>query len=89
MTIRCFLGLSQYDAYLMIYRKLYYKWHINECRQIIEDNDKFYDECNEECKAYAEDIYWIMKYGYSLKPTFYSHDIFRYIKNKFTMINLF
>ena len=26
MTIRCFLKLSQYDNYILIYRKLYYKW---------------------------------------------------------------
>ena len=26
MTIRCFLALSQWDAYLRIYQKLYYKW---------------------------------------------------------------
>ena len=51
MTLRCFLAISQWDQYLMIYRKLYYKW--------LKHHNKWYN-----AKVLGIIIRYCMKYNF-------------------------
>ena len=76
MTIRCFLPLSQWNNYLMIYRKLYYKWLL-----YIKSNLEY------ELMPYAQDRFiiamnYLLIHNYQKKELIYrplvSFNIFYY-----------